>query len=103
MATLTIIGRDGRRVTVEGEIGRSVMEIVREAGFGEVLAICGGNCSCATCHVYVTDGPQPEPMGADESDLLESSAHRAETSRLSCQIRFDERLNGLTVRIAPED
>jgi 2Fe-2S ferredoxin len=103
MATLTIIGRDGRSQTIDGEQGRSVMEIIRDAGFDEVLAICGGSCSCATCHVYVTGGPLPAPMREEESDLLESSNHRTERSRLSCQIRFDERLSGLTVQIAPED
>jgi 2Fe-2S ferredoxin len=103
MATLTIIGRDGRSATVEGEPGRSVMEIIRNSGFDEVLAICGGNCSCATCHVYVTSVPAPAPIGTDEDDLLASSAHRTGQSRLSCQIRFDERLDGLTVQVAPED
>lgn len=103
MATLTIVGRDGRSETIEAETGRSVMEIIRDAGFDEVLAICGGNCSCATCHVYVTGGPQPVAMGDEENDLLDSSSHRTERSRLSCQIRFEAGLSGLAVQIAPED
>lgn len=103
MATLIIIGRDGRRETIDAASGSSVMELIRTAGFDEVLAICGGNCSCATCHVYVTAGPSPAPIGDDENDLLDSSAHRTERSRLSCQIRFEEWLDGLTVQIAPED
>lgn len=103
MATLTVTGRDGREQTVEGEVGRSVMEIIRDAGFDEVLALCGGNCSCATCHVFVESGPQPLPIGDDENDLLDSSSHRAANSRLSCQIQFDNTLDGLAVRIAPED
>lgn len=103
MATLTIIGRDGRRETIDATSGSSVMELIRTAGFDEVLAICGGNCSCATCHVYVMDGPSPVAIGDDENDLLDASAYRTERSRLSCQIRFEERLSGLTVQIAPED
>ena len=103
MANLTVIGRDGRSETIEGESGRSVMEILRDTGFDEVLALCGGNCSCATCHVYVEAGPALPVASEDENDLLDSSDHRTERSRLSCQIQFDEALNGLTVRIAPED
>lgn len=103
MATLTIIGRDGRSETIEAGGNRSVMELIRAAGFDELLALCGGNCSCATCHVYVLEGPEPPPMGPDEKDLLESSMHRTDRSRLSCQIPLDERVDGLTVQIAPED
>lgn len=103
MAILTVIGRDGRTETIEGSSGRSVMEIIRDAGFDEVLALCGGNCSCATCHVYVEAGPTPPIVSEDENDLLDSSDHRTERSRLSCQIQFAEALGGLIVRIAPED
>lgn len=102
---LNITTRDGTEKTVEGEEGLSVMEVIRENGFDELLALCGGCCSCATCHVYV----DPEfadkigPLSADEDDLLDSSDHRTERSRLSCQIRFAAELQGLRVTIAPED
>jgi len=105
MAKLTIIGRDGTERTIDGQEGWSVMENIRDAGFEELLALCGGNCSCATCHVHV----DPEwlaalkPMGADEDDLLDTSDHRAPNSRLSCQIEFGPELDGLRVRIAPDD
>jgi 2Fe-2S ferredoxin len=105
MANLIIVGRDGTERTVEGRPGWSVMETIRDAGFDELLALCGGCCSCATCHVHVDEpwlGSLPA-MSADENDLLDSSDHRAPNSRLSCQIEFGEALDGLRVTIAPED
>jgi 2Fe-2S ferredoxin len=105
MPSLNIVTRDGSEHTVEARVGWSVMENIRDNGVDEVLALCGGCCSCATCHVHVdpdwfakTGGP-----GADEDDLLDSSDHRVETSRLSCQILFTPELDGLRVQIAPED
>jgi 2Fe-2S ferredoxin len=105
MAKLVVITRDGSERTLEGQAGLSVMEIIRDGGVDELLALCGGCCSCATCHVHI----DPEfmdkfaPMGEDENDLLESSDHRNEQSRLSCQILFADALDGLRVTIAQED
>lgn len=105
MAKLIVTTRDGTEHEIDGQAGLSVMEIIRDAGFDELLALCGGCCSCATCHVHV--GPafadKVEPMGEDENDLLESSDHRNERSRLSCQIPFSDALDGLKVTIAQED
>jgi 2Fe-2S ferredoxin len=105
MANLVIVGRDGKERTVEGKAGWSVMENIRDAGFDELLALCGGCCSCATCHVHVDQAWLAElpPMGPDEDDLLDSSDHRRPNSRLSCQIEYGEALDGLRVQIAPED
>ncbi|HEX2763416.1 MAG TPA: 2Fe-2S iron-sulfur cluster-binding protein [Allosphingosinicella sp.] len=105
MAHLTIVGRDGTVKTVAGRAGWSVMENIRDAGFDELLALCGGCCSCATCHVYVDPEwlPALPPMGTDEDDLLDSSSERRPNSRLSCQIELDQALDGLRVTIAPED
>jgi 2Fe-2S ferredoxin len=105
MAELTIVGRDGNERTVEGRSGWNVMEIIRGAGFDELLALCGGCCSCATCHVLVDEdhAGKLKPMSADEDELLDSSSHRRPTSRLSCQIDFGPDLDGLRVTIAPED
>ena len=105
MPKLNIVTRDGSERTVEGQSGLSVMEVIRDKGVDELLALCGGCCSCATCHVHVDEqwlGALP-PLGADENDLLESSDHRAANSRLSCQIPFGPALDGLRVTIAPED
>ncbi|WP_051187263.1 2Fe-2S iron-sulfur cluster-binding protein [Sphingobium wenxiniae] len=77
----------------------------RDNGFDELLALCGGCCSCATCHVFID--PEfieslPAP-GEDENDLLDSSDHRNDRSRLACQIGLNAGLDGLRVTIAPED
>src|SRR3546814_17336221 len=75
------------------------MEVIRDAGFDELLALCGGCCSCATCHVFVDEAwaDKLPPVGEDENDLLDSSSHRNANSRLSCQISMDAGLDGLRV------
>jgi ferredoxin, 2Fe-2S len=81
------------------------METLRDGGVDELLALCGGCCSCATCHVYVDPAfaNRIPPMTEDENDLLDSSDHRLQSSRLSCQITMTAELDGLGVRVAPED
>ena len=105
MPKLIVVTREGDEREIEGEIGLSVMEVIRDAGIDELLALCGGCCSCATCHVHVDPafaGALP-PLGEDENDLLDSSDDRDEFSRLACQLPFDASLDGLKVRIANED
>ena len=105
MPTLIVTKRNGETVELEGKAGLSVMEVIRDNGIDELLALCGGCCSCATCHVHV----DPEfvdvvaKMDEDENDLLDSSDHRNAQSRLSCQIPFGPALDGLRVTIAQED
>ena len=105
MPKLIVVTRDGEEREVIGEAGLSVMEVIRENGFDELLAICGGCCSCATCHVHVDPefAAKLPRMSMDEDDLLDSSADRDEHSRLSCQIPFSDALDGLRVTIAAED
>ena len=105
MAKLIVVSRDGSEKAVDGEIGLSVMEVIRDNGFDELLALCGGCCSCATCHIHVDPAfaDKLPPMSEDENDLLDSSDHRDGTSRLSCQLPFTDDLDGLRVTIAPED
>jgi 2Fe-2S ferredoxin len=105
MPTLIVVNREGQEKAIEAPAGRSVMEVIRERGFDELLALCGGACSCATCQVYVDpafDDKLPA-ITADESDLLDSSDHRTAASRLSCQLIMSDALDGLRVIIAPED
>ena len=100
-----ITERNGTEKTIEGTSGTSLMEAIRDNGVDELLALCGGCCSCATCHVYVDEAfvaALPE-LSDDESDLLDSSDHRRANSRLSCQIPLRGDLEGLRVTIAPED
>lgn len=105
MPKLIVVNREGEEQTVEGDAGLSVMEVIRDSGFDELLALCGGCCSCATCHVYVDPAfaDSLPAMSEDENDLLDSSDHRNETSRLSCQVILGDATNGLRVTIAPED
>jgi ferredoxin, 2Fe-2S len=105
MTKITVIDRSGNAQEVEAETGLSVMEVIRDNGFDELLALCGGCCSCATCHVYVAEdyADKVPAMGEDENDLLDSTDHRTGASRLSCQIPVSDAIEGLTVTIAPED
>lgn len=105
MPQLTVVTRDGSSHEIEAKDGYSVMEAIRDQGIDELLALCGGCCSCATCHVYVDEAfaDKLPAMGSDEDDLLDSSDHREPNSRLSCQLTLSAELEGLTVTIAPED
>ena len=105
MPQLIVTTRDGTEQTLSGASNCSVMEVIRDAGIDELLALCGGCCSCATCHVYVDPAfaDRLPAMTEDESDLLDSSDHRTAASRLSCQITFGPDLEGLRLTIAPGD
>ena len=104
MALLRVVDRDGVEHEVDAKTGLKVMENLRELDYG-VAAICGGLCSCATCHVFVDAAwvnrlPKPQ---SDEAELLkELSDYKEGTSRLSCQVDFTEALNGLKLTIAPD-
>ena len=105
MPKLVVVNRAGEEKTVEADAGLSVMEAIRDNGFDELLALCGGCCSCATCHIFVDPAfaDKLPAMSEDENDLLDSSDNRNETSRLSCQVPVTDELDGLRVTIAPED
>ncbi|HKZ73548.1 MAG TPA: 2Fe-2S iron-sulfur cluster-binding protein [Steroidobacteraceae bacterium] len=104
MAVLRVVDRDGVEHEVEGKPGLKVMEILRELDYG-VAAICGGMCSCATCHVYVEADwfPRLKPPMSDERELLSELSQCHENSRLSCQVELTEELSGLKVTIAPDE
>lgn len=104
MAEVVIVDRDGVEHRVAGKVGVSLMETLREMDYG-VAAICGGMCSCATCHVYVDEawtGRLPAAQG-DEQELLQELTGRRPTSRLSCQVEYTAAMDGLRVTIAPDD
>lgn len=105
MGSINVILRDGSRTQIPTNDDLSLMEAIRGGGVDDVLALCGGCCSCATCHVFADpamDALSP-PMSEDENDLLDSSSHRNERSRLSCQIRALDAFDGMTIEVAPED
>lgn len=105
MPQLVVTTREGEEKAIDVEAGHNVMEAIRDAGIDELLALCGGCCSCATCHVYVDPdfADRLPAMSEDENDLLDSSDHRQENSRLSCQLVVSGEIDGLRVTIAPED
>ena len=105
MTQITVTTREGVRHQIDAKDGLSVMESIRGAGLDELLALCGGNCSCATCHVYVAEDylSRLPAMSVEEDELLDSSEHRTKASRLSCQLQVQDDLAGLDVQIAPED
>ena len=105
MPKLIVVTREGEERELNGETGLSVMENIRDAGIDELLALCGGCCSCATCHVHVDPEhfARLKPMSEDENDLLDSTGDRDQYSRLSCQVLFGPELDGLRVKIAEED
>ena len=103
MITLTIENRAGESRAINVEPEGSLMEAIRDNGFSDLLASCGGCCSCATCHVIVDDHPATlTAMSDDEDALLDGSDHRADSSRLSCQVALSSELDVLKVRIAPK-
>lgn len=100
MPQVTFIDAHGESRTVEGEAGATVMEVAIRNGVPGIEAECGGACACATCHVYVDDAwaaktGSLEPM---EEDMLDFAFEVKPTSRLSCQIKLRDDLDGLVVR-----
>lgn len=106
MPTVIYIGTTGREYVIDAVEGESVMATAVKNGVPGIIGECGGNASCATCHVWVRDEFVPlvgEP-GDTEDDLLEMGvSDRREGSRLSCQITVSPELDGLTVDIAPQE
>ena len=101
MAKITFIQHNGTEQTVDGIPGMTVMEAAIKNMVPGIDADCGGACACATCHVYVeeewrekTGGPSPM-----EEDMLDFGYDVRPNSRLSCQIKVTDALDGLVVRI----
>jgi len=100
MAKITFIDSTDTPRTVEAEVGATVMETAIKNDVPGIEAECGGACACATCHVYVEEGwrekvGEPSPM---EEDMLDFGYDVRPNSRLSCQIKVREELDGLVVR-----
>ncbi len=101
MVKVTFIEHGGQEHEVEAQEGLTLMEVAVKAGVPGIDADCGGACACATCHVYVDAGFQsatgePSPM---EESMLDFASERKDTSRLSCQIGIDAKLEGLKVTL----
>ena len=104
MIEIKVIDRDGQEHQLEAQPDDRLMEVLREHEWG-VSAICGGMCSCATCHVWLGDQwlEHFPPKDIDEEELLEFLDHFKSNSRLSCQLLLQPQHNGLAVTLAPEE
>ena len=105
MAKLVVTDREGNTQEAEAQTGMSVMENIRDLD-NSVEAICGGMCSCATCHCLVDSAwfAKLAPRSPDESELLEElDSYNADQSRLSCQVEFTADLDGMVLTIGPEE
>ena len=106
MGKIHVTDREGGQHELEVENGHSLMEPLRNLDSGGIEALCGGMCSCATCHVFV-EAPyfdQLDERQDDELELLEGTeSYEEASSRLSCQIIMNDDLNGVRLTIAPEE
>ena len=104
MPQVTYIEHDGAQHVVEVKTGLTLMEGAVRNNVPGIDADCGGACACATCHVYVDEAWRGKTgeRGAMEESMLDFAENVAESSRLSCQIRVTDALDGLVVRM-PED
>jgi len=105
MAKMRVTDRDGIEHEIEGQLGVKLMETLREYDYG-VTAICGGLCSCATCHIFID--PEwiqrlPVPQGDEKELLVELQHYDPSRSRLSCQVDFTPDLDGLRLEVAPDE
>jgi 2Fe-2S ferredoxin len=102
MPSITFIHPDGRRQQIEANVGESAMQAATRQDINGILAECGGNAMCATCHVYVDEDwlARLPAMGGDEDALLDgAAAERRSNSRLSCQIKLAADLDGLVLSL----
>jgi 2Fe-2S ferredoxin len=102
MPNIIFIKPDGVSQTVAGRAGETLMEAARRGGIAEILAECGGNCMCATCHVFAADENLAAlpPVSIDEDALLDgTAADRQPNSRLSCQIKLTDAMEGFVFHL----
>ena len=101
MVKVTFVAADGKSHAVTAEPGATLMEVAIKNLVPGIEAECGGACACATCHVYVDEAWLPavgEP-GPMEEDMLDFAFDVRPSSRLSCQIKISDKLEGMTARI----
>ena len=102
MPTIVFIHPDNRSESIDAVVGESAMQAATGNGIDEIVAECGGNAMCATCHVYVDENwiGRLAAMGDEENALLDGvAAERQPCSRLSCQIKMEQGLDGLVLRL----
>jgi len=103
MGTIIVKDRQNKFHKLDAETGLKIMEIIRDAGL-DIEAACGGCCACATCHVYVEESwlTKLDKMNEDEESMLDQAFFVKINSRLSCQIEYEEKFDGINLTLAPE-
>ena len=103
MGTIFVKDREGNSHKLEAAAGSTIMEIIRDAGL-EIEAACGGCCACATCHVYVDENwlDSLKTICEEEISMLDQAFNVNNSSRLSCQLEFNEKIDGIELVVAPE-
>jgi ferredoxin, 2Fe-2S len=101
MPKIVFIEFNGTEYNVEALVGDSVMQAATNHMVPGILADCGGNCACATCHVYIDEpwSAQANPKSKEEKEMIECALHVTPSSRLSCQVHVTAELEGLVVRL----
>ncbi|MEL6747080.1 MAG: 2Fe-2S iron-sulfur cluster-binding protein [Pseudomonadota bacterium] len=101
MPKITFIQHSGESVTVDADVGMTVMETALKNDVPGIDAECGGACACATCHVYVDEAWRDKLNAREdtEEDMLDFAFEVADNSRLSCQVKVTAELDGLVVRV----
>ena len=102
---LNVIDRDGNKTTIEVEEGTTIRDAIEEKLSPDNYGVCGGNCSCGTCHIYITPNEfeKLQTIEEDEISTLEETANKPDKySRLGCQVELKKEYNNITVTIAPD-
>ena len=103
MGNIIIKDREGITHKLEAKAGYKLMEIIRDAGL-DIEAACGGCCACATCHVYISEKwyDKLNTIEEEEESMLDQAFNIKNTSRLSCQIEYEEKLDGIELTLAED-
>jgi len=104
MINVTIIDRKGKENNFEAptDMNMNVMELCKSYEL-PVKGTCGGMAMCASCHCYIESDHELSPMSDDEEDMLDSAFNVKDNSRLGCQIPLTNKIDGLTIRLAPDE
>ena len=104
MPSIQVTDLSGSVSTLEAKSGETLMEALRDNGYSDIEAVCGGVCSCSTCHVYI-EGDWFSKLGErseDENQLVTSTDQFKENSRLSCQVTVTDEMDGMAITIAQQ-
>tara|TARA_Y100000590_G_scaffold452409_1_gene595528 strand:- start:172 stop:483 length:312 start_codon:yes stop_codon:yes gene_type:complete len=103
LGKIIVVDREGLKHELKADEGLTIMEIIRDAGL-DIEAACGGCCACATCHVYIDEqwALKLDKKNDDEESMLDQAFNLKQNSRLGCQIEYTEKINGISLKLAPE-